>query len=701
MSDRRDFIRKSLAGGAGALLLNQMAGGEALALAFGRARGGASSAVAAGDPWSRVPEILKRIKPPTFPKRDFAVTKYGAAGDGKTDCTVAFRKAVAACNKAGGGRVVVPAGVFLTGPIHLLSNVNLHVSEGATVKFTQDPKAYLPPVFTRWEGMELMNYSPFIYAFEQTNIAVTGAGTLDGNSDDGHWWPWKGQPQHGYKKGEPNQAAARKRLEEMTERGAPVAERVFGEGGYLRPQFVQPYRCTNVLIEGVRVVNSPMWELNPVLCTNVTVRGVRIQSHGPNNDGCDPESCRDVLIEDCTFDTGDDCIAVKSGRNADGRRINVPSENIVIRRCRMKDGHGGVTVGSEISGGVRHLFAEDCTLDSPNLDHALRFKNNAVRGGLLEHIYFRNITVGQVAHAVLTVDFNYEEGEKGRFTPVVRDLVVSNLRSGRSRHALDVQGFGNAPVYDLRLTDCTFERVERPSVVKNVSGMVLENVRVNGRLVQDLAAGGRVKIVLVGDSTVGESDGWGPGFKHFVSPEVEVVNMAKNGRSSKSYEAEGWWKKALAEKGDYILIQFGHNDMPGKGPERETDPATTYAANMARYVDEARAAGAKPILVTSLTRRRFGKDDKIDSDLFPYADAVKRVAAEKRVPVIDLHALSIALIDGMGRKASDGLGKMKSDGKGGQEMDYTHLGERGSEVFGRVVAEELKKVEPALAAYVK
>ena len=368
----------------------------------------------------------------------------------------------------------------------------------------------------------------------------------------------------------------------------------------------------------------------------------------------------------------------------------------------MKDGHGGVTVGSEISGGVRHLFAEDCTMDSPNLDHALRFKNNAVRGGLLENIFFRNITVGQVAHAVLTVDFNYEEGERGKFTPVVRNLSIENLKSGKSRHALDVQGFANAPVYDLRLKDCTFDNVAESSVVRNVSGMTIENVRVNGSLVdRETLAAAKLKIVLVGDSTVGESDGWGPGFKTFVKPGAEVVNMAKNGRSSKSYAAEGWWQKALALKPDYILIQFGHNDMPGKGPERETDPDTTYAANIARYVDEARAANVKPILLTSLTRRRFGKDDRVDSDLSPYAEAVKRVAAEKRVPLIDLHALSIALVDSMGRAKSDELGKMKPDGKGGREMDYTHLGERGSVVFGRVVASELRKVEPALAAVIK
>ena len=480
MSDRRDFIKKTLAGAAGALFLNHLSSGETLARVF------VPTFAADEDPWARVPEILKRIKPPVFRKRDFALTKYGAKGDGTFDNTEAFRKAIAACNKAGGGRVVVPAGTFLTGPIHLLSNVNLHVSEGATVKFIQEPKAYLPVVFTRWEGMELMNYSPFIYAFEQRNIAVTGTGTLDGNSDREHWWPWKGQERHGWKKGTPNQLKARNTLQEMVERGAPVAERVFGEGHYLRPQFVQPYRCQNVLIEGVRVINSPMWELNPVLCTNVIVRNVRIETHGPNNDGCDPESCKDVLIEDCLFDTGDDCIAVKSGRNADGRRLNVPSENIIIRGCRMKEGHGGITLGSEISGGVRNLFAENCTLDSPNLDHALRFKNNAVRGGLLENIFFRNITVGQVAHAVLTVDFNYEEGAKGKYTPVVRNLSVQNLKSGKSKHALDVQGFANAPVYDLRLKDCTFENVERPAIVKNVSGLKLDNVKINGTVVDKL-----------------------------------------------------------------------------------------------------------------------------------------------------------------------------------------------------------------------
>jgi polygalacturonase len=374
----------------------------------------------------------------------------------------------------------------LTGAIHLKSNVNLHVSPGATIKFSKNPGDYLPVVFTRWEGTELMNYSPFIYAFEQTNIAITGEGTLDGQSGTDSWWPWNGRANYGWKEGDPNQRADRAALQTMAEQGKPVSQRVFGRGHYLRPQFIQPYRCNNVLIEGVRIINSPMWEIHPVLCTNVTVRGVKISSHGPNNDGCDPESCTDVLIENCDFDTGDDCIAIKSGRNADGRRLNAPTQNIVVRGCRMRDGHGGITVGSEISGGVRNLFAEKCRLDSPNLDHALRVKNNAMRGGVLENFFFRDIEVGQVAHAVITIDFNYEEGAKGNFTPILRNYSVARLVSEKSKHVADIQGLANAPIYDLGLSDCTFNNAAEPSIIRNVKGLNLVNVKVNGSVITQL-----------------------------------------------------------------------------------------------------------------------------------------------------------------------------------------------------------------------
>ena len=429
------------------------------------------------DPWSLAAEIVRTMVIPKFPGRDFDITRYGAVGDGKARCTDAIRKAIDACAAAGGGQVIVPDGRFLTGAVHLKSNVNLHLADKATLAFSSDSREY-PIVFTRWEGVELMNVSPFIYAFETENIAVTGRGTLDGQADDRHWWDWRlATP------GNPGRdRAARNRLIEMQAKGVPVAERVFGASDYLRPNFIQPYRSRNILIEGVTVVNSPMWEIHPVLCQSVTVRDVKIRSHGPNNDGCNPESSRNVVIENCTFDTGDDCIALKSGRNDDGRRLNVPVENVVIRNCTMKDGHGGVVIGSEISGGARNVFAEKCTMDSPQLDRALRIKTNSVRGGLIEGIYMRDVTVGEVAEAVVTINFFYEEGEGGKYMPVVRDVDVRNVTSRKSQHALLLRGFKNAPISGVRIQDCVFDGVAKDDILENVKGVELKNVKVNGKL---------------------------------------------------------------------------------------------------------------------------------------------------------------------------------------------------------------------------
>ncbi len=441
---------------------------------------GAAAKAVAVSPWYQAAVIAARIRRPRFPARDFPVTDYGAGGDGMTNCTVAFARAVEDCNAAGGGRVVVPEGVWLTGPIHLKSNVNLYVARGATIRFSTNPADYLPLVFTRWEGVELMNYSPLIYAFEQQNIAVTGEGTLDGQADNVHWWPWKGKEVYGWSNGRPNQATARAALFKMGDDNVPVEKRRFGEGFQLRPNFIEPYRCKNVLIEGVTLRNAPFWEMHPVQCSNVTVRGLTIDSGGPNTDGCDPECCRDVLIENCHFNTGDDCIAVKSGRNGDGRRVNVPSENIVIRGCTMKNGHGGVTVGSEITGGVRNVFAEDCRMDSPDLWNAIRIKDNAMRGGVLENLHFRRIVVGQVRHAVLTIDDNYEEGSNGPFKPVVRGVHLESIVSGKSQYGIDAQGLDGAPVTDVFLTGCDFRNVAEGNIFKHVRGVRFRNVKING-----------------------------------------------------------------------------------------------------------------------------------------------------------------------------------------------------------------------------
>ena len=226
----------------------------------------------------------------------------------------------------------------------------------------------------------------------------------------------------------------------MNAEEVPVAQRIFGAGHYLRPSFVEPYRCKNVLIEGVTLRNAPMWVLHPTLSTNVTIRRVTIIGHGPNTDGADPESCRDVLIEECVFDTGDDCIALKSGRNQDGRRINTPVENVVIRGCRMNAGHGGITVGSEVSGGARNIFAEKNQLDSPTLERGLRLKTNTARGGFIENVYVRDIEIGTVQLAPIEIDLRYDASESGTFIPTVRNIEVERMRSQHSRHGVYIRG---------------------------------------------------------------------------------------------------------------------------------------------------------------------------------------------------------------------------------------------------------------------
>ncbi len=419
--------------------------------------------------WKEVPKILKRIVAPTFPKHDFNITNFGAVAGGTVDCTAAISRAIDACVEKGGGRIVVPAGEFLTGAIHLKSNVNLHLESGATLKFTTDPEAYLPAVFTRFEGIECYNYSALISAYGQKNVAVTGEGTLDGQAEDSTWWSWKGR-----KGGTNNQNIARKRLDQMNNDNVPVDQRRFGDGDFLRPNFIQFNSCQNVLIEGVHIRQSPMWEIHPLLCTNVTVRGVDIMSHGANNDGCDPESCRDVLMEKCIFDTGDDCIAIKSGRNNDGRRVGVPSVNLVIRDCTMRDGHAGTAIGSEISGSCSNVFVENCEMSSPNLVCVLRLKSNAVRGGVLQNIFVRNVNVGQVADSALQIDFLYEEGAKGNFNPIVRNVVMDHVQVAHAPRILNVRSFPAASVTGIRITNSSFKDIQKPDVVLNADVQLVD-----------------------------------------------------------------------------------------------------------------------------------------------------------------------------------------------------------------------------------
>ncbi|EIL83815.1 glycoside hydrolase family 28 protein [Bacillus altitudinis] len=422
-----------------------------------------------------IDHVLKQIKAPKFPDREFNVIHYGADNKGIELSTNAIQSAIDDAHRLKGGRVLIPEGTFLTGALELKSNVELHLHENAYVSFSQDTRDYLPLVLTRYEGIELYNYSPLIYAHHAENIAITGAGTLDGRGDEHHWWPWK----YGTN-GQPSQDRDRQLLFEMAEKRIPVEERVFGEGHYLRSSFIQPYNCQNILIEGVTVKDSPMWQVHPVLSENVIVRGVNIIGHGPNTDGVNPESCRHVLIEDCYFDNGDDCIAIKSGRNEDGRRIGVPSENIVIRRNTMRDGHGGVTIGSEISGGVKYVYAEDNVMDSPNLDRALRIKTNSVRGGTIEHIYFKNNLVKSLKHEVVCIDMMYEEGDAGPHRPVVRHIEVEGLKSSGGRYGVKIAAYSHSPVTHFKMKDCVIDDVTYPLSLEHAVSPSFQKVVING-----------------------------------------------------------------------------------------------------------------------------------------------------------------------------------------------------------------------------
>lgn len=435
--------------------------------------------------WERLPELLVKIVPPKFPNRYFSILKYGAETNGKSDCLPAIKKAIAACSQAGGGNVVVPAGTyFVKGPIHLLSNVNFHLEKGAVIKFSTNPDDYLPLVLTRYEGIELMNYSPLIYAYGQENIAVTGAGILDGQADNGHWWNWTGAKRFGWKEGMPSMKDPNNRpaLSRMAAEGIPVDKRIFGNGHYLRPSFLEVYRCKNVLIKDITIKNTPFWILHPTLSQNVTIDKVTTISHGPNNDGCDPESCTDVLIENCFFSNGDDCIAIKSGRDRDGRRINVPSKNIIIRNCKMEDGHCGVGIGSETSGGIEDVYAENCMMSSPELDRAIRIKSNECRGGMMKNFYFRNIQVGEVKEAVVRVNMFYgnEKGPDCHYPPSLSNVNIDHVTSNKSEYAIYIQGLPAKPVNGIHISNCDFNHVKKENIIQAVNDVRINNTTING-----------------------------------------------------------------------------------------------------------------------------------------------------------------------------------------------------------------------------
>ena len=470
--------------------------------------------------------------------------------------TKAIYAAIKAVSEAGGGTVVVPAAdgqVFYTAPIHLEDNVNLCIEKDATLKFTTDTSLYCGDLMkevygdtvdeqgltlTRFESVELMNYSPLIYAYGKKNIALTGEGTLDGQASVGDgehpetmvWQQWKKKRTYANGTTVEAQNAAVNKLYGQGQTDVPVAERQYGESeheewsgaddGFLRPNFIQPYNCQNVLIEGVSIKNSPMWEINPVLCDTVLVDGVSINSHLHNNDGCDPECTSNMVIRNNSIDVGDDCMAIKSGRNGDGLRINRPSFNIVLENNTFVDGHGGVTIGSEITAGVKNIFSESNEMNSDDLEAAYRFKTNYIRGGTIENVYYRNDHVKMVKSTkpVILVDLNYDiKNEVKRmeafgvnykaYIPQFKNVLFENVsvnaanEAGKGgKYALQLNGFdvssiassctvepGTSDCYisDFTIRNSSFVGSEQNFQMTNVDGLTMENVSMSGSTAAD------------------------------------------------------------------------------------------------------------------------------------------------------------------------------------------------------------------------
>ena len=444
-------------------------------------------------------QIEQSIRMPQFADKVYDITKYGA----KTTNTAAknqkaIQKAIDKCSKKGGGRVVIPAGQkFLTAAIQLKSGVNLEVQEGAVLEFAFEPELY-PIVPTRWEGLDCWNLSPLIYAYQARDIAITGKGIIDGGGSNDTWWPWCGSKKFGMKEGGIAQnMGARARLLKQAEDGVDMDQRRFGPTDGLRPQMINFNQCEGILIEDVTLLRSPFWVIHPLLSKDITVRGVHINNDGPNGDGCDPESCDRVLIENCFFNTGDDCIAIKSGRNNDGRQggqgrfAGTPSTNIIIRNSKFNNGHGGVVIGSEISGGCQNVYAENCEMDSPSLDRVLRIKTNSCRGGIIENINMRNITVGQCGEAVLKINTDYEPREiccRG-FYPTVRNVTMENVTCKKSKYGVMIVGYEDPKlaytVNNITVRNCQFDGVyNKPINQKGLAQDVkYENLMINGSLV--------------------------------------------------------------------------------------------------------------------------------------------------------------------------------------------------------------------------
>lgn len=410
------------------------------------------------------PFEMPAIKTPDFSNcKDFLITDFGAVQGDKEKTSLAIAEAITAANENEGGNVIVPAGEWLTKTIHLKSNVNLHLEEGAVLLFSENPDDYLPAVQTTWEGMECYNYSPLVYAYECTNVAITGKGLLEAKLDV--WKIWYKRP--------PAHMNSIKHLYTMASTNVPVEERqMVNDTAHLRPQFIQFNRCENVLLEDISIKNSPFWVIHPYMSKNVILRGVSVSAYGHNNDGVDPEMVQNMLIEKCYFDQGDDAIAVKSGRNQDAWRLNTPTKNLVIRNCIINRGHQLLAIGSELSGGIENVYMDSCTLTKKAWPfHIVFIKTNEQRGGYVKNIHVSNIDANELREGIMGIetDVLYQWRDlvptyERRLTPI-SDIYLTNIHAVKAKFVSRVLAQEELPVKNVTLTNVVADTVTAEEII--------------------------------------------------------------------------------------------------------------------------------------------------------------------------------------------------------------------------------------------
>jgi polygalacturonase len=402
----------------------------------------------------------------------YDVTKFGAKRDSSGNAGLAIAKAIAAASKAGGGTIYFPAGKYLTGPIHLVSNITILIDAGAELNFSDNFDYYLPMVESRWEGVDVKNFSPLFYANRAENISITGRGKINGNGKK--WWDFILNYKPDQKRSKWQDVFAENNKDILLPDDPAQMKR-----GFLRPPFIQFVYCKNVLIEGITIVNSPFWTINPEFCENVTVTGVTINNpHSPNTDGINPESCSYVHISNCHISVGDDCITIKSGKDIPGRTKNAPAQNYTITNCTMLNGHGGVVIGSEMSGGVKKISISNCIFDGT--DRGIRIKTARGRGGVVEDIRVDNIVMKNIKEQAIVLDMEYSRVPPeplSERTPQFRNIRLSNI-TAYTKQAMYINGLAEMPVREISLTDIVFE-CETGIVIKNAEDVQLNHVRVN------------------------------------------------------------------------------------------------------------------------------------------------------------------------------------------------------------------------------